>query len=138
MWDERKRDERTMDEKKTEKIKSVPNPFHLIFFHAPNDIGIDIWQLPLYFAKIGGNMEATLDKFGRIVIPKEIRDDFNLKPGNRFHIEESENAIILKPISGEANLRWKEGVLVFSGEPLADLSKAVEKHREERIKGHGS
>ena len=52
--------------------------------------------------------------------------------------EESENAIISKPISGEANLRWKEDVLVFSGEPLADLSKAVEKHREERIKGHGS
>lgn len=82
-------------------------------------------------------METTLDKFGRIVIPKEIRDDFNLKPGNRFHIEESEKAIILKPISGETNLRWKDGVLVFSGTPLADLNKAVEKHREERTKNAG-
>ena len=83
-------------------------------------------------------METTLDKFGRILIPKEIRDDFNLKPGNRFNIEEGEKAIILKPIYGEANLRWKEGVLVFSGEPLVDLDKAVERHREDRIKSLGS
>jgi AbrB family looped-hinge helix DNA binding protein len=27
-------------------------------------------------------METTLDEFGQIVIPKEIRDDFNLKPGS--------------------------------------------------------
>lgn len=79
-------------------------------------------------------METTLDKFGRIVIPKEIRDDFNLKPGNRINIEESEQAIILKPVVGEPNLRWKDGVLVFSGAPLADLDKALEKHRDERLK----
>ena len=41
-------------------------------------------------------METTLDKFGRIVIPKEIRDDFNLKPGSQIRIEESEQAIIIK------------------------------------------
>ena len=28
-------------------------------------------------------METTLDEFGQIVISKEIRDDFNLKPGRR-------------------------------------------------------
>lgn len=83
-------------------------------------------------------METTLDKFGRIVIPKEIRDDFDLKPGNRIRIEESEKTIILRPISGEPNLRWKEGVLVFSGTLLVDLEKAVEKHREERLKSFGS
>ena len=30
------------------------------------------------------NMETTLDEFGQIVISKEIRDDFNLKPGCRI------------------------------------------------------
>ena len=29
-------------------------------------------------------METTLDEFGQIVISKEIRDDFNLKPGSRI------------------------------------------------------
>jgi len=79
-------------------------------------------------------METTLDRFGRIVIPKVIRDDFNLKPGSPIRIEERDQVIILKPIQGEANLHWKDGVLVFSGTPLGDLSKELEKHRQDRAK----
>jgi len=79
-------------------------------------------------------METTLDRFGRIVIPKEIRDDFNLKPGSPIRIEESDQVIILKPIQGDANLHWKDGVLVFSGTPLGDLSKELEKNRQDRAK----
>ena len=79
-------------------------------------------------------MEATLDKFGRIVIPKEIRDDFNLRPGSQIRIEESEQAIILKPVAGEQNLHWKDGVLVFTGVPMGDLEKALGKHRGDRLK----
>lgn len=79
-------------------------------------------------------METTIDRFGRIVIPKEIRDDFNLKPGSQIRIEESDQVIILKPLEGEPNLRRKEGVLVFSGTPLGDLGDALEKHREDRAK----
>ena len=79
-------------------------------------------------------METTLDRFGRIVIPKVIRDDFNLKPGSPIRIEESDQVIILKPMQGEANLHWKDGVLVFSGTPLGDLSKELKKHREDRAK----
>ena len=78
-------------------------------------------------------METTLDKFGRIVIPKEIRDDFNLRPGSQIRIEESEQAIILKPVAGEPNLHWKDGVLVFSGAPMGDLDKALEKNRKDRL-----
>ena len=70
-------------------------------------------------------METTLDKFGRIVIPKEIRDDFNLKPGSQIRIEESDQAIILKPFEGEPNLHWKDGVFVFSGTPLGELCGAL-------------
>lgn len=80
-------------------------------------------------------METMLDRFGRIVIPKKIRDDFNLKPGSQIHIEERDEAIVLKPIHGEPNLISKEGVLVFSGNPIDDLGEALLKHREERIKG---
>ena len=77
-------------------------------------------------------METTLDRFGRIVIPKEIRDDFDQKPGSQIRIEESDQVIILKPMQGESNLHWKDGVLVFSGTPLGDLAKGLEKHREGR------
>ena len=79
-------------------------------------------------------MEATIDKFGRIVIPKEIRDDFNLKPGSQIRIEEGEQVIILKPVAGEQNLHWKDGILVFTGVAMGDLAKALERHREDRLR----
>lgn len=79
-------------------------------------------------------MQTTIDRFGRIVLPKKLRDNFNIEPGSQFHIEESGQEIILKPIHGEPNLRLKEGVLVFSGVPQGDLNKALAKHREERLK----
>jgi len=79
-------------------------------------------------------METSLDRFGRIVIPKKIREDFNLKAGSPIRIEEGEQVIILKPIQGESNLYVKDGVLVFTGTPLEGLGDALAKHREERIK----
>ena len=79
-------------------------------------------------------IQTILDRFGRIVIPKKIREDFDLKAGTQIQIEENEKSIILTPIHGEPNLRMKDGVLVFSGTPLEDLGEALVKHREERLK----
>jgi AbrB family looped-hinge helix DNA binding protein len=82
-------------------------------------------------------MQTTIDRFGRIVLPKKLRDDLNLEPGSQIQIEESGQEIILKPIHGEPNLRLKEGVLVFSGVAIGDINNAVEKHRAERLKSLG-
>ena len=79
-------------------------------------------------------METTLDKFGRIVIPKKIREHLNLKPGTQIRILEREQALILKPIQDEPILYLKDGVLVFSGTPLEDFGEALVKHREERMR----
>ncbi|MBW2333424.1 MAG: AbrB/MazE/SpoVT family DNA-binding domain-containing protein [Deltaproteobacteria bacterium] len=40
-------------------------------------------------------METTLDKFGRIVIPKRVRDDLGLKPGAVLQIEQAEQKILM-------------------------------------------
>ncbi len=79
-------------------------------------------------------MEATLDRFGRIVIPKKIREDFHLQVGSPIRIEEGEGEIILKPVEGEPNLIKKDGVLVFSGKVVGNVETAIEEHREERNK----
>ncbi|MEA2695528.1 MAG: hypothetical protein QOJ16_4915 [Acidobacteriota bacterium] len=80
-------------------------------------------------------MQATLDKFGRIVIPKRVRDDFGLEPGSVLKVEERGDDILLTLVSGdpEAALEWKGGVLVFTGEALDDLTNVVERDREERL-----
>ena len=76
--------------------------------------------------------ETIVDRFGRIVIPKKIREDFNLEAGTQIRFEESELGIVLKPVRGEPNLLWKDGVLVFSGSAVGDLDGILIKHREDR------
>jgi len=77
-------------------------------------------------------MEAILDKFGRIVIPKKVRDAFSLRPGTSIRIEEGKNEILLKPIEGEPSLTEKDGVLVFTGKSMGSLETKIEEIRRER------
>lgn len=78
-------------------------------------------------------MEVTLDKFGRVVIPKAVRENLGLGPGTVLDIEEGEEeGILLRPRRPEPDLVEEHGVLVFTGEPTADLEAAVERHRQNR------
>ena len=77
-------------------------------------------------------METTLDKFGRIVIPKKIREDFDLRPGSSIRIEEGEKEILLTPIEEEPTLIEKDGVLVFTGVPTEDIEGQVDTIRKQR------
>jgi AbrB family looped-hinge helix DNA binding protein len=79
-------------------------------------------------------MEATLDRFGRIVIPKKIREDFHLQVGSSIRIEEGEGEIVLKPVEGEPSLVKKDGVLVFTGKAVGNVETAIEEHRQQRNK----
>jgi len=82
----------------------------------------------------GGSMETRLDKFGRVVLPKDIRDHLDLKPGQVLKVERADEEVILKPVKKELPLRIKNGVLVFSGAAAGDITKAVREHREGRLK----
>jgi AbrB family looped-hinge helix DNA binding protein len=75
-----------------------------------------------------------IDRAGRLVLPKDIRDRLGIQAGSEFEVLEEENRIILKPVEKEPKLVSKDGVLVFF--PEADFSKEgediVKKVREER------
>ena len=78
-------------------------------------------------------MEVTLDKFGRVVIPKAVREHLGLGPGTVLDIEEGEEeGILLRPRRPVPDLVEEDGVLVFTGEPTADLEAAVERQRQNR------
>lgn len=79
-------------------------------------------------------MRTTLDRFGRVVVPKDIRDRLGLRPGAEIEIDEKGNEVVLKPVEHEPSLMVKEGILVYSGTATADLRGAVRAHREERLK----
>ena len=78
-------------------------------------------------------MKTILDRFGRIVVPKEIRDRLGLKPGAEMEIDENGSEVVLKPVEHETPLRLEDGVLVFTGTATADLMEAIRSHREERL-----
>lgn len=80
-------------------------------------------------------MVVTLDKFGRVVIPKAVRDHLGLRPGAVLEIEEgAAEGILLRPRRPEPDLVEEEGVLVFTGEATGDLETAVERHRQDRTR----
>ena len=78
-------------------------------------------------------METTLDRFGRVVIPKRVRDGLGLRPGAVLIIEERGNGLHLMPVPEGDNLREEDGVLVFAGRVEGDLSACVRAEREARL-----
>jgi AbrB family looped-hinge helix DNA binding protein len=79
-------------------------------------------------------MKTTMDRFGRVVVPKDIRDRLGLRPGAEVDIDEKGNEVVLKPVEHEPSLMVKKGILVYSGNATGDVSGAVQAHREERLK----
>src|SRR5438093_12835447 len=49
----------------------------------------------------------TLDKTGRLVLPKPVRDELQLRPGDSLELESSEERIVLRPARGNARMRKK-------------------------------
>lgn len=88
-------------------------------------------------------MNATLnmDKAGRIVLPKPVRDELQLSPGDSLEMEVSQDRIVLRPARSRGRMFKEKGVWVFdSGEPLSvetvrKTIRQVRLERERRILG---
>jgi len=82
------------------------------------------------------NTTLTVDKAGRVVLPKPVRDELQLAAGDSLELESSEDRIVLRPVRGTAGLRKKQGIWVFrTGEPISaeSVNKTIRQIREERI-----
>jgi len=82
-------------------------------------------------------MKASLDRFGRIVIPKKFRDDLGLEPGDTMDLEESEHGIFLKPEQESDELSVREGVLVYRAASTGNVDRALEETRNNRLDKFG-
>lgn len=79
-------------------------------------------------------MEAVLDRFGRIVVPKEARDRLALSAGSRLEVIVKNDTIVLRCPPEEQPLHVRDGVLVYGGEVMGDLTAGVAHDREARMK----
>ena len=56
---------------------------------------------------------VTIDNAGRVVIPKTLRDELHLEPGDRLEIETEGDRVTLRPVRSSSPLRKERGVWVF-------------------------
>ena len=82
-------------------------------------------------------MDTTIeiDKAGRIVVPKQIRDTLHLTPGTKLNINIEGNQIVLKHEAKPRGLYRKRGMLVYdSGLSVpAESVDWLKNDREERM-----
>jgi AbrB family looped-hinge helix DNA binding protein len=61
-----------------------------------------------------------IDKAGRVVIPKPLREELHLEPGDALELENAGEQITLRPVRGSGPLVKEHGVWVFyTGQPLS-------------------
>ena len=79
--------------------------------------------------------KLRVDKAGRIVLPKPVREKLQLAPGDELELKALDDQITLRPLRGTTQLRKEHGVWVFdSGEPLSAsaVEETIEQIRRER------
>ena len=79
-------------------------------------------------------MLTKVDRFGRVVLPKALRDLLGLRAGDAVEIEATSGQLSLRAVEATSPLVMKEGVLVFMGVALGNLEAAVAADREERVR----
>jgi len=60
--------------------------------------------------------KVSLDRAGRVVLPKFLREQMHLVPGDDLLVENEGDRITLKPVRAEALLKKEHGVWVYEGE----------------------
>ena len=59
------------------------------------------------------NTRLIIDKAGRVVIPKPLRKELHLEPGDGLEMESAGEWITLRPVPGTGPLTKEHGVWVF-------------------------
>ncbi len=85
-------------------------------------------------------MNVKLDKSGRIVVPKPIRDRLGLKPDMALEIQEQADGVFLRVPTPKSTMVNVDGLWVHQGTAPAnaDWADVLEDVREERLRAVGS
>ena len=82
------------------------------------------------------SMNVRVDKSGRLVLPKTIRERLGLKKGGKVVIEEGAEGIVLRPVKESPKFVDENGIWVFVGKVPKDLDweRVQDEDREARFR----
>jgi AbrB family looped-hinge helix DNA binding protein len=96
----------------------------------------DVRHSPFFmvFGIVNG-MELRIDKAGRIVVPKPLRERLGFKPDTELEAIEQPEGVLLKRVEQRPSMVKVDGLWVHQGsaEPGANWERILEDVREERI-----
>jgi AbrB family looped-hinge helix DNA binding protein len=84
---------------------------------------------------INYGMELKIDKAGRIVVPKPLRERLGFKPDTELEAVEQPEGVLLKRVEQRPSMIKVDGLWVHQGsaEPGANWERILENVRAERI-----
>ena len=80
---------------------------------------------------------TTLDKFGRVLLPKPLRDRVGIRPGDELRVAVEGGHLVLEPVREAPRIEYRNGVPVLVGYVVPrdfDWKGLIRKDREERIR----
>ena len=76
---------------------------------------------------------VTIDKAGRLIVPKKVRERLGLKSGDKLKIDVVGERIELEAQGDETKVETRNGRRVIVGTGDVDVVKAIEATREEQV-----
>lgn len=81
-------------------------------------------------------MTLKIDRAGRVVLPKPVRDRLGLKAGTDLELHETSEGVMLKPVQHRPSIINRNGLLVHRGKlPKGfDWNRLIDDDREDRMR----
>ena len=96
-------------------------------YHLPLTFTICHYIMPFM------NMQLTIDKAGRVVIPKKVRDHFGIGAGDSMKLTTDERGVRLEPASPVSRVRRKGDIWVHTGTGKVSAEQ-FNKYREDQYR----
>jgi AbrB family looped-hinge helix DNA binding protein len=87
------------------------------------------------------NTTISIDNAGRLVLPKQVRQQLQIEPGESLELEAFEDHVVLRPVRGRGAMYQKGGVWVFGGgapvkaSTVRETIRRVRTDREQAVLG---
>ena len=99
-------------------------------------MGNSLDEMPqeMVFGVLNG-MKLKIDKAGRIVVPKPLRERLGFQPDTLLTAVEQPDGVLIQRVAEKPSMALIDGLWVHQGsaEPTANWARVVENVRDERI-----